>query len=317
VRFRIAAGLLGLALAVSPASTAPSSAVAARAGVRGVLLISVDGLRPDLVASGDTPAMHALMARGSYSLTALTTDVAITLPSHTSMVTGVPPDVHGITWNGEPPDGARLHPARPTLFELAHQAGYGTAMVAGKSKFVALVVPGSIDRWYVPTVSATSDTAVTDSAVRWIEAGPPPVFFVHLPSVDLTGHAYGWGSQEQIAAIAYADRCIGRMLDALERRGRLESTVVLVTSDHGGSGKTHGRSVPLSHDIPWILAGPGVRHGIDLTADGAPTIHTEDTFATLCSVLGIPIPKNVTGHVVDAAFGPAGKQAQAAGASGH
>ena len=42
-----------------------------------------------------------------------------------------------------------------------------------------------------------------------------------------------------------------------------------------------------------------------------------DTFATLCSVLGIPIPKNVTGHVVDAAFGPAGKQAQAAGASGH
>jgi arylsulfatase A-like enzyme len=284
--------------------------------VRGVLLISVDGLRPDLVASGDTPALHALMARGSYSLTALTTDVAITLPSHTSMVTGVPPDVHGITWNGEPPPGARLHPARPTLFELAHKVGYGTAMVAGKSKFVALDVPGSIDRGYVPTLTAISDTAVADTAVRWIDAGTAPVMFVHLPAVDLAGHAHGWGSQEQLAAIAYADRCIGRMLDALERRGRLESTVVLVTADHGGSGKTHGRNVPLSHDIPWILAGPGIRHGVDLTAEGAPTIHTEDTFATLCSVLGIPIPNDVAGHVVDAAFGLAGKEAHAAGATG-
>jgi arylsulfatase A-like enzyme len=279
-----------------------SSIAAPQPGVRGVLFVSVDGLRPDFIARADAPVLKDLMARGAFDLSARTTDVAITLPSHVSMLTGVPPDIHGIHWNGNPPPEGPLHPARPTIFELAHAAGYTTAMAAGKSKFVALDIPGALDHAFEPGERVIGDEAVADTAVQWIEQGPPNLLFVHLPSVDSEGHANGWGSPQQFAAIATADRSIGRLLDALARRGVLDSTVILVTADHGGSGRSHGAKVPHSMLIPWILAGPGIHHGMDLGADAKVLVHTEDSFATLCHVLGIPVPTNVTGRVIDAAF---------------
>lgn len=299
-------------VASAPALARPTP----RPGVRGALLISVDGLRPDLALKGATPAIHGLMARGSYSFSALTTDMAVTLPSHTSMVTGVPPDSHQVTWNGDPPPGSPTRPAWPTLFELAHAAGYRTGMVAGKSKFVVLDVPGSLDRSFVPVTTVTTDSVVADTALAWIDRDAPAVMFVHLPSVDIAGHTFGWGSDQQMAAIAFADQCIGRMLAALERKHRLESTVVLVTSDHGGSGKSHGAGVPQSLNIPWVVAGPGIRSREDLATDGSRVVHTEDSFATLCFELGLAVPKNVTGRVVDAALTGARAGSRAVGA-GH
>jgi predicted AlkP superfamily pyrophosphatase or phosphodiesterase len=299
---RIATAVLFLAI-MSPLVAGPPHPVATPLpGVRGVVLVSVDGLRPDLVLRAEAPTLRALMARGCFSLWALTTPLAVTLPSHASMLTGVPPATHGIVWNGDRPAGARLHPARPTLFELARWAGYRTAMAAGKSKFVALAVPGTLDRSYVPATSVTTDSTVTDTAVRWIAESAPQVLFVHLPQVDTAGHASGWGSNDQLAAIATADRCIGRLLEALERRHLLDSTVFLVTADHGGAGRSHGPGDPRSLHIPWIIAGPGIRHGVDLTLDAGLVIHTEDSFATLCFVLGIPVTERITGRVVEAAF---------------
>jgi len=281
---------------------------------RGVLIVSVDGLRPDLIFRADTPNLHGLMARGSFTMWALTVPVAITLPSHTSMLTGVPVEVHGVTWNGDPPT-AQSWPARPTLFAVAKQAGYRTAMVAGKSKFAALAVPGTLDRCYVPP-DLRGDSTVTDTATRWIREDAPQVLFVHLPLVDAAGHNYGWGSPEQITAVAKADRCIGRLLDALAQQNLLDSTVVLVTADHGGAGKTHGKDDDRSLHIPWIIAGPGIRQGYDLTQDAKLTVHTEDSFATVCSLLGIPVPDSIAGRVVNTAApiaGPGGMEAHAAG----
>jgi predicted AlkP superfamily pyrophosphatase or phosphodiesterase len=300
----------GLAGAVS---RAPDAAPNPRPGVRGVMLISVDGLRPDLVLEADAPNLRKLMARGSYSLWAITTPLAITLPSHTSMLTGVGPDVHGVTWNGDTPPGTQRYPARPTLFELAKRAGYRTAMSAGKPKFKALAVPGTLDRSFVPLIQATTDNIVTDTAARWIAENPPHVLFVHLPGVDAAGHTFGWGSNEQLAAIAAADECIGRLLDALTSRRLLDSTVVLVTADHGGAGRSHGKGDERSLRIPWIIAGPGIPAGFDLNRNAEVTIHTEDTFATLCSMLGIAPGDSIAGRVVDLASGAPRDSAGATG----
>ena len=86
-----------------------------------VLILSVDGLRPDLVLRANTPTLHSLLTRGSFTMWARTTDVAVTLPSHMSMLTGVPPEKHRVDWNDDQPG---RYPAWPTLFELARQAGY-------------------------------------------------------------------------------------------------------------------------------------------------------------------------------------------------
>src|SRR5262245_13937960 len=100
-----------------------------------VLIISIDGLRPDLLLRGNARNIHRLVDEGSYSFWARTTAAATTLPSHISMLTGVTPEVHAIMWNGDLPLSKRVYPSAPTLFKLAHKAGYTTAIATGKSKF--------------------------------------------------------------------------------------------------------------------------------------------------------------------------------------
>ena len=306
-----------------------------------LVIISIDGCRPDLLLRGDTPVMHAMLDRGTFTFWARTTAESITLPSHTSMVTGVQPTKHGIQWNADLPLEHPVYPAYPTLFQLAHKAGYSTAMAAGKSKFIALAVPGSIDYLFVPqpgkpapAIDATTRPArpeipdgpvdaaaldkadggepnrngkvdgvdnnddVTDAAVAMELQHQPGILYVHLPSTDNMGHKYGWASPRYMAALHDADTCIGRILAAVDQVGLTDHTFVLVTADHGGAGRGHGPDDPRSRHIPWIATGPGIRRGLDLTTYGDLQVDTEDTFATACYLLGIPIVKKVEGKPI-------------------
>jgi len=264
------------------------------AAVNRVLIISVDGLRPDLALRADTPCLHRLLKGGCFTFWARTTEMSITLPSHTSMLTGVTPKRHHVTWNSDqlPP---QQYPAVPTLFEIARRAGLTTAMVAGKTKFAALAKPGTLD-W--SSVRQSSDAAVARQAITFIRDHQPQVMFVHLPDVDLTGHMFGWASDAQIAAIGRADRCIAEILDALSGQGLVVSTLVIITADHGGAGATHGPDDPRSRHIPWIAVNPAIRQGYDLTRNSRLVVNTEDTFATACFVLGLPMEAGMDGKPI-------------------
>jgi predicted AlkP superfamily pyrophosphatase or phosphodiesterase len=284
--------VLSLCLGVSAQTTRPIPQI------RKVVIISVDGLRPDLALRANTPNIHALMDIGSFTLWARTTAESVTLPSHTSMLTGVTPVKHGIQWNSDLPLKHPVYPMFPTIFELAHQAGYTTAMAAGKSKFINLAKPGTLNWFYVPSSPKDEDLDVAAQAVGMILAHQPDLLFVHFPSVDNTGHAFGWASPEQMDAIAGADECLGLILWALDQRHLRDSTFILVTADHGGAGLSHGPDDPRSRNIPWITSGPGIRRGVDLTTYVDLIINTEDTFSTAAYLLGIPIIQKVDGKPV-------------------
>jgi arylsulfatase A-like enzyme len=213
------------------------------------------------------------------------------------MLTGVVPNRHGVTWNGDLPAGQHIYPRFPTLFELAHKQGLTTAMAAGKSKFSALNKPGTIDWcWIAPKKGTDADVAA--HAVEFIAQHQPQVLFVHLPGVDSAGHAKGWGGEAQMAAIAAADKAVGQVLAALDEAKLTDSTFVLVSADHGGAGRTHGANDPRSRHIPWIVRGPGIRQDYDLTLDAKLVINTEDTFATACWLLGIPPEPGIDGKPI-------------------
>jgi predicted AlkP superfamily pyrophosphatase or phosphodiesterase len=272
---------------------------------RRVVIVSFDGLRPDVALRADMPALRALMDRGSFTMYAITTDVAVTLPSHTSMLTGVPPAQHGIPYNSDPKPGQRDIPAWPTLLAIAHRAGRTTALCAGKSKFSVLADPASLDLRSVPARGkAAPDSAVADTAAAWLTTRRPDVLFVHLPGLDGAGHSAGWGSAAQLRVAAVADRAFARVMAALGGAPAGDSTLVIVSADHGGAGKSHGGTDASSRFIPWIAAGPGVRANYDLTQVTGLKVRTEDTFATALAWLRIAPEQPVRGRAVTEAFTP-------------
>ena len=286
--------VLGMAAIARGQTTRPVAAI------NHVVIISIDGCRPDLLLRADTPVIHGLLPKASFTFWARTTAESITLPSHTSMLTGVVPVKHTIQWNMDLPLEHPVYPAYPTLFQLAKQAGYTTAMAAGKSKFSNLAVPGSLDEQFIPDESKAEDPQVTDQAVAFIHDHQPQVLFVHLPSDDNVGHAKGWGTPDQMAALTTADACVGRIVKAVDDAKLTDSTAFIITADHGGFGRMHGPDDPRCRYIPWICFGPGIRQGLDLTTldfsvDGHDVVNTEDTFCTACYLMGIPVEKKVDG----------------------
>lgn len=256
-----------------------------------VVLISIDGCRPDVLLRVKAPNVRKLMEGGSYTFWARTVPVAITLPSHASMLTGVMPEKHGITWNKQIGDAEIARPKFPTIFEVAMRYGLTTAVVAGKSKFDAFAQVGHVGRGWT---KAASDNEVAAKAVQTIKDYHPEVLFVHFPGADKEGHANGWASPQQVAALENIDTQIGKVIAAVDDAKLRERTAILITADHGGAGRGHGTTSagaapddPRNQHIPWILNGPGIRKGYDLSQDARLRINTVDTFSTLCYLLGL------------------------------
>ena len=301
--------ILVVAVLLLPLSSRGAAPERPEPGISRVLVVSIDGLRPDVLLRADTPRMHEMMKEGSFSMWAKTTPASITLPSHVSMFTGVVPEVHAIFWNAELPLAKPVYPNSPTLFELARRAGYTTAIAAGKNKFDIFDkpqighAPAALSWKFITTSTKCTDDEVTEHALDIIREHQPEVMFVHLPECDSVGHASGWGTDQQLATVAHADQCIGKIEDLLAELKLADSTFTIVTSDHGGAGRTHGPEDPRSRSIPWIATGPGVRRNFDLTRLGRDfDVNTYDTFATACYVLGIPITYRIDGKPIHQIF---------------
>lgn len=259
-----------------------------------VVIITIDGLRPDALEMANTPTLDGLRERGAYSPNAQTIIPSFTLPSHVSMLTGVAPQDHGIV-EALPCIGCRLS-IGPTLFNVAHDAGLSTGAVFGKEKLGYLVNDASVQPGSMDTMFSADahDPEVKDAAVEMINESMPNLLFVHLPDVDRVGHEFGWMSENQLYAVNYADMMVGEIVAALEDGHYLDNTLVIITADHGGHGFKHGDDSPVDRTIPWLAVGPGVPSGVILNSP----IATVDTAATAAHALDLTIPQRWIGQPV-------------------
>ena len=274
--------------------------------VQHVVIISIDGLRPDRLLLADAPVLHRLLQAGTYSMWARTTAAAVTLPSHVSMLTGVTPRKHKIEWNRDLPLKEPVYPLVPTIFEMATKRGLIAMLIAGKSKLAPLNKPGTLAHAFLPPGEKGDNALVVSETLKALALQVPALLFLHFPDVDTVGHSHGWGSAIQLTAIAATDRQVGEVLAALDRAGMRGKTVVIVTADHGGAGLSHGHVGPddgRSRFIPWIVSGPGVRAGFDLTQIDKLQVDTEDTCVTACWLLGLALPAYFDGKPIREAFG--------------
>ena len=271
---------------------APQPTATPLSGPARVLILSIDGFRPDAIELTPMRNLQALMQAGAYSLVAQTIFPSSTLPAHASMLTGLCPDKHGVDWNDYRPDRGYANGA--DIFDLAHTAGLHTVMVVGKDKLRQVTEPESTD---VFEYINDRDVVIAARVAELIPQGFD-LMFVHFPTPDWMGHEYGWLSPEQYSVLFRADEALQTILNALEAAGMREDTLIIVTADHGGHDTTHGSSRLEDMTIPWIIAGPGVKHVV-LSTD----VNTTDTAATVAWALGLPIQPDWDGRPVLEAFG--------------
>jgi predicted AlkP superfamily pyrophosphatase or phosphodiesterase len=247
--------------------------------IQRVIILSMDGLRPDAIELAPMPNLLDLMRSSAYSLTAQTVRPSATLPAHSSMLTGLCPSKHGVDWNDYLPQNGIAQGV--DLFDLTHAAGMHDLMYVGKEKLQQVTDATNLDRFvYIND----RDKVVMQNL---LEDFPTEfdLLFIHFATTDDMGHVYGWLSPEQLSVIFRADEAIGELLSALDARGLRDETLLIFTADHGGHNLTHGTSMPEDMTIPWIVSGPGVQAG-ELTTP----INITDTAATAAHALGLPVP---------------------------
>jgi len=238
------------------------------------------------------PNLLALMKEGTYTLSAKTISPSLTLPAHASIFTSMCPDKHGIDFNEYLPEKGYAN--GDSIFDLAHEAGLKTVMIIAVEKLRQIIRPESID---VFKFTDDSDSIVAKRAAPIIADGFD-LMFIHLLSVDILGHKYGWLSDEQLIGVADADEAIGTILAALDGAGLRQGTLIIVTSDHGGLEKVHGGDNPAEMTVPWILSEPS----LNPRALARP-ISVIDTGATAAYALNLPIPSTWDGIPALEAFG--------------
>jgi arylsulfatase A-like enzyme len=266
---------------------------------RHVVVISVDGLRPDAIETFGAKTLQRLMREGSYTLAATTIHPSKTLPSHTSMLTGQPPERHNVLWNNvvtADADSIEL----PNVFGVARAHGYSTAAFFSKAKFQPLQVEGTLDYSQAPGGwwgKWPASRTVADVAA-YLEGAKPNLLFIHLSDPDAAGHGSGWMTPAYGRAVLAADAAIGHVLDVVGRAVGAGNFSVIVTADHGGHGTNHGSDDPRDVTIPWIAWGKGVKPGA-LSGTG---VRTMDTAATALWLLGVDAPADWAGAAVVSAF---------------
>ena len=267
-----------------------------------LIVIGIDGLSVDGVAIAKTPRLHELMDRSAWTLTARGVMPTLSSPNWASMIDGAGPEQHGITSNGILRKMVEIEPVCrdsegmfPTIFEVmrAQQPSNRIAIFHDWPGFANLVEKRAPDvMQHVHGAAKTAETA----ADYW-KRNHPSLMFVHLDNVDHTGHSEGWSTSSYYRAVEDADRYVGMIVDMLQAEGALASTYVLISSDHGGKGRGHGKNSLEEIQIPWILSGPGVAPGRLDTA-----VYTFDTAATIAMIFGLDEPACWVGRPVNSAF---------------
>jgi predicted AlkP superfamily pyrophosphatase or phosphodiesterase len=252
-----------------------------------LVLILVDGFRPDAIRQAKLPNIQAFIKSGCSTMKAQTIVPSLTLPAVASMLTGLPVEQHGITWNEYEPMRGFLK--APTVFEIASLAvGKLGAVFLNKEKLLHVAKP---DRGLLVQVCSVTDPTcnaqkiATDviTAYRTSTEGKPSMFLIHLADPDVAGHEKGWMSRPYLHALESTDRAIGTIVKGFHDLGLYKRTTFIITSDHGGHDKTHGTTSPEDMTIPWIAAGPGIKSGCEIKSP----VSLMDTAATVLRALGV------------------------------
>jgi len=289
---------------------------APRPPIRNVVLISIDTCRADHLScygyrDQTTPEIDAVAAEGFVFQNALS-PVPLTLPSHCTMLTGTSPLYHAVHDN----HNYRLGQANLTLAEILKENGFTTGAVIGAVVLDSRYGLNQGFDAYHDRFEQADDTVgiaerrgeeVSRDALQWLDDHQQDRFFLfvhyydpHRDYLPPEPFAARFPNSTYAGEIAYTDYCVGQVLAKLKDLGLYDSTLIIITSDHGEMLGEHGE---LTHGyfiyrsavrVPLILKLPGDHPSRRLDD----LVGLVDIVPTVCDLLDLEPPAAVQGHSV-------------------
>ena len=243
-----------------------------------VLLVSIDGLRPDALVNSEY--YSELMSLGRYTLNAQTINPSVTMPAHMSMFHSVAADVHNMTTNLYKPSPS----LKNGLTETFAAQGLTSAMFLDWERIQCLTKAyNDTERYYIsgrPTgTEAWYEASTRELCLEVLDHAtntPTDFTFLYFALGDSMGHDYGWLSDEYYWGVDHMLKNLISLIKALP-----DDYTVIVTADHGGGGDngthSHGSANVVDMTIPMFIIGDGFEGGKALNfgvsiLDIAPTI---------------------------------------------
>ena len=243
-----------------------------------VLLISIDGMRPDGLKACGNPFVKELEKLCYYTYNASSMVPSVTFPCHFSMTHSVTPQRHGILTNTYVP---QVRPVKG-IFEKVADAGGVCAMFYGWEPLRDICLPGSLKfATYINAyMQESGDTALTDACEKILEERKPDLAFLYMVETDEKGgHDNGWMSEEYLKRISIAIDNVKRMI---EKFG--DEYTIIVIADHGGHDRSHGSTLPEDLTIPLFFYGKEFPKGKIIEED----ISLLEIAPTIAKILGVP-----------------------------
>jgi predicted AlkP superfamily pyrophosphatase or phosphodiesterase len=230
-----------------------------------VFIIGLDGMRGPAVNETDTPHLDAFMKDGAWTTKAQSVMPSASYQAWGAMLHGVGPDIHQI--NSKRPIEEDVN--WPSFMKVARQE-CPDAKIGAYCAWTPIIDDIIEDSVQADAVSV-HDAELMPKALEYLRDEKPDIFFIHLDIIDGTGHGHGYKSDEYHEAIRLCDGWVGDLLDAIESIGDPAESLVIITSDHGGTeifddngeliANSHGTDHPECMEIFWAARGPGIVPG--------------------------------------------------------
>jgi arylsulfatase A-like enzyme/tetratricopeptide (TPR) repeat protein len=288
-----------------------------------VILISIDTLRADALGcyggeNAETPTIDGLAA-GGVLFTGCKTPTPLTLPSHTTMLTGTYPPYHGVHINDVAVPGDLVF-----LSEILSDNGFGTAGIIGGFPLDDVFGFDQGFDYYDDDFTAGIGSSlsgfekpanqVLGRARTWIEKnhGGPFFLFLHFYDPHLLysppeRFRTKYHEAPYFGEVAFVDSVLSGLLPILETNGLDDRTLIILTSDHGESLEEHGEPThgfyvyEATQHVPLIMYCPGLIPA-GKVIEGS--VNVADIYPTVLDILGIEPAESVQGEtLVPSIFG--------------
>ncbi len=294
--------VLGFEIPVGPAAAHASSTSKPSAPTQGppehVILFVLEGFGQDSLKGGAMPTLSKLVKDGAATWSATGVNPALRLPTMASLVTGMPVEKHGITWNVF--EFSRGYSRSPSMFDyLDLSGGRDSAIFYMDESLYQLARPEVYTDYQL--CGALRPECRSEKIVSYIRQyfqkatsghgyghailSVPHLLVVHLPEAGRAGVAHGWNSKEYRQALQAVDAAMKSVLDVFKEHGLSNRTTVLVTALSGPGTDLSGEEPTTigTPTVPWIASGVGIKHG-QVIHQPAPIIATA---ATVMRILGL------------------------------